>query len=156
MPDMIAIGQGLAAVKTLSDIAKTAFGLRDSAKLLEAQVEFNRQLLSVQTALATAQQEQTELAQTIRDLEKKIADLEAWETEKQRYQLVQLTSGSFAYAFKSEEQGSEPVHHICARCYEHRQKSILQKMPTNLAGMHMRVPLKYQCPDCKSEFVAAG
>ena len=46
MPDLIYIGQGLNAVKALTDIAKTMVGLRDSAKLLETTVEFNQQFLS--------------------------------------------------------------------------------------------------------------
>ena len=52
MPDLIAIGQGLNAAKALMDIAKTIVGLRDSGKRLEATVEFNQQLFSVQKSLA--------------------------------------------------------------------------------------------------------
>jgi hypothetical protein len=75
MPDLIAIGQGLNAAKALMDIAKTIVGLRDSGKLLEATVEFNQRLLSVQKALLDAQAEQAALVQTIGDLEKEIAPL---------------------------------------------------------------------------------
>jgi len=46
-------------------MGKTMLGLRDSAKVLEATVEFNQQLLSVQRALLDAQAEQTTLIQTI-------------------------------------------------------------------------------------------
>jgi hypothetical protein len=67
MPDLIAIGQGLNAVKALMDIGKTLVGLRDSAKLLEAKVEFSHQLFAVQKALLEAQAEQATLVQTIRE-----------------------------------------------------------------------------------------
>ena len=154
MPDLIAISQGLAAVKTLSDITKTAFGLRDSAKLLEAQVEFNRQLAAVQTALATAQNEQSTLTQTIRDLEKKIADFETWEADKQEYQMQNLPSGTIVYVLKPDAQTSKPAHYICTKCYEHRNRSILQIIPTSIASGTLAIPRKYRCPECKSEFVA--
>jgi len=87
MPDLIAIGQGLHAVKALTDMGKTMLGLRDSAKVLEATVEFNQQLLSVQRALLDAQAEQTTLIQTIGALEKEVAGLTAWNAEKEKYEL---------------------------------------------------------------------
>jgi hypothetical protein len=69
MPDLIAISQGLNAVKAATEIVKTIAGLRDSAKLLENTVELNQKILSVQTALADAQAEQATLLQTIRERE---------------------------------------------------------------------------------------
>jgi len=64
MVDLIAISQGLNALKGTSDLIKTIVGLRDSAKLLETTVELNQQILSVQKALADAQTEQATLVET--------------------------------------------------------------------------------------------
>ena len=68
MADLIAISQGLNALNAATQIAKAMLGLRDSAKLLENTVKLNSEILSVQTALANAQEEQTALVQTISDL----------------------------------------------------------------------------------------
>jgi cell division protein FtsB len=153
MPDLIAIGQSLTALKTLSDIAQTAFGLRDSAKLLEAQVEFNRQILAVQSTLAEAQKEQTTLTQTIRNLEEQITKFETWETDKQQYQMQALRSGAIVYALKPEAQSGKPLHYICARCYENRKRSPLQPAPRSAASIYLSIPNKYMCPECKTDFV---
>jgi hypothetical protein len=153
MPDMLAIAQGLNAVKALTDIAKTLIGLRDSAKLLEANVEFNQQILAVQQALLGAQAEQTTLIQTVREREEEIARLKTWETEKQRYKLVEVASGAFAYVVKPEAQGPEPEYLICPTCYEKGQKSVLQAnspQARRITGGDMRT-----CPVCQTTVAVA-
>jgi hypothetical protein len=130
MPDLIAIGQGLNAVKALTDLAKTMMGLRDSAKLLDTTVEFQQQILSVQKALLDAQAEQATLIERIRNLEEESANLKAWEAEKQRYELKEVAPRGFAYVLKPTAGGSEPVHWICAACYQKRQKSPRMSIPT--------------------------
>jgi hypothetical protein len=149
MPDLIAIGQGLNAVKALTDIAKTIVGLRDSAKLLETTVEFQQQLLSIQKALLDAQTEQATLIQTIRDLEEEVARFKTWETEKQRYELKDLGSGALARMIKSDAQGTEPFHAICANCYERGEKRYLQD-----TGDLSRMPyMVWGCLNCGSKIV---
>jgi hypothetical protein len=146
MPDLIAIGQGLNAVKALTDIAKTIVGLRDSAKLLETTVEFQQQLLSIQKALLDAQTEQATLTQTIRDLEKEVASFEAWDAEKQKYELKTVYLGAFAYMLKPEARGGQPPHWLCTQCYQNRKPSIMQALAT-VGGW-----LIYKCPECSNTF----
>jgi hypothetical protein len=110
MPDLIAISQGLNAVKAATEIVKTIAGLRDSANLLENTVELNQKILSVQTALADAQSEQASLIQRIGELEKEVTALKSWEAEKQRYELKRYDSGSLFYTLKEAEARGEPVH----------------------------------------------
>ncbi len=76
--------------------------------------------------LESANDERAALVDKIRQLEEKVASLEAWNTEKQRYQLVDIGEGTFAFALKQSMSGGEPPHYICANCYEHSEKSILQ------------------------------
>jgi septal ring factor EnvC (AmiA/AmiB activator) len=147
MPDLIAISQGLNAVKAATEIVKTIAGLRDSAKLLENTVELNQKILSVQTALADAQAEQTTLIQTIRQLEEEIARLKAWDAEKERYELQRFDPGVFVYVLKPEAARGEPIHKLCAACYQNGKKSILQV--TTEIRARRRV---HQCPDCKTDF----
>jgi len=142
---MLAIAQGLNAVKALTDIAKTMLGLRDSAKLLETNVEFNQQILSVQKALLDAQAEQTDLIKTIRDREEEIARLKAWDTEKNTYDLKNIGRAYFAYMLKHGARAGAPPHLVCAHCYKQRQISILQYAASteNRRGGLM-------CPACKN------
>jgi hypothetical protein len=148
MPDLIAISQGLNAIKATTEIVKTIIGLRDSAKLLEQAVELNQKILSVQAALVAAQQEQTTLVETIREREEEIVRLKNWETEKQRYEMRDISgSGAIAYLIKPENQGTEPVHCLCANCYQNAKKSILQ----NTIKMNPPYGRIWACPNCKSE-----
>jgi hypothetical protein len=153
MVDLIAIGQGLNALKGASDLIKIIVGLRDSAKLLETTVDLNQQILSAQKALADAQTEQATLVETIRQREEEIARLKTWETEKQRYRLIEVAPGALAYVVKPQAQGSEPEHLICPTCYERAQKSVLQaKSPTEQrqSGGDIRT-----CPVCKTAVAVA-
>jgi hypothetical protein len=147
MPDLIAISQGLGALKAATEIVKTIVGLRDSSKILENTVELNTKILSAQQALADAQAEQTTLIETIRQLEEEIARLKAWnDGEKQKYELKSLGGGSIAYALKEEAKGTEPMHWICAQCYDDGKRSILQR--TGNVGAGRLIP--YRCNRCQS------
>jgi Zn finger protein HypA/HybF involved in hydrogenase expression len=149
MPDLIAISQGFNAIKAMTEIMKTMIGLRDSAKLLENTVKLNSEILSVQTALANAQAEQTTLVQTVSQLEKEIARLKTWEAEKKRYQLKDVALAVFAYEAKATALDGEPLHWICAKCYQHRVISILQRRQDHhpLEGQKT----KAHCPECKTD-----
>jgi hypothetical protein len=150
MPDLLAIAQGLNALKATTDIIKAMVGLRDAAQILEKTVDLNQKILAAQTALADAQMEQTALIQTIRDREEEIARLKAWETEKQRYELkdVAMGSGSFAYIIKPTAQGGEPLHCLCAYCYENGKKRVMQTTGRLLHGRRL-----WSCPDCKNDII---
>ncbi len=52
--------------------------------------------------------------------------MENWAAEKQRYKLQELESGAFVYRLQEEKQNSEPIHDLCAQCYQQSIKSILQ------------------------------
>jgi hypothetical protein len=145
MPDLLAIAQGLNAVKATTDIIKAMVGLRDASQILEKTVELNQKILTVQTALADAQAEQTTLVQTIRDLKEEFTRLKAWEAEKQNYELKQIGRGAFAYGLKPEAQGTEPPHWICAQCYDDGKRSILQRAGQTIPA--------YKCNRCGSAII---
>lgn len=68
-------------------------------------------------------------------LEEEVTRMEAWNTEKERYELNQLGDGLFTYILKEEEGAPEPTHQLCANCYNiHNKKSILL-METRNPGM---------------------
>jgi hypothetical protein len=150
MPDLIAISQGLGALKAATEIIKTIVGLRDSAKILENTVELNTKILSAQQALADAQTEQTTLVQTIRQLEEEIARLKTWnDSEKQKYELKAIGGGSHAYALKESARGTEPEHWVCTQCYDDGKRSILQRMGLPHSGLS-----QYKCNRCQLTLMA--
>lgn len=142
MPDLIAIGQGLSALKTLTDIGKTMVGLRDSAKLAETSFEFNHQLFSIQKSLMEAQQEQATMIKTICELEEENTRLKAWDGDAKSYELKAVASGVLAYMLKPDARGSEPPHWLCAQCFGDKKKSLLQ-LASGIGSMWA-----YKCPGC--------
>lgn len=148
MPDLTAIGQGLSALKAASDLVKILVGLRDSSKLQENTVELNSKILAVQSALADAQLEQTALVQTIARLEKELARYETWDAEKKRYKLTEVVPGALVYVLQPESATGEPIHWICASCYQQGKKSILQGFNSATFGW------SHTCPSCKLEIRA--
>ena len=118
MVDLGSISAGLASLKAAKDIAETLVNLRDTAKFQSAVVELQGKILAAQT-------DQFSLLERIRDLETKMAKLEAWETEKKRYKLTDYGGATFAYALKPDAADGEPTHRLCATCYSNGHKSIL-------------------------------
>jgi hypothetical protein len=74
--------------------------------------------------------------------------LEAWDAEKQRYALTELSRGAFAYLVKPEARGTEPLHCLCAACYQNGKKAILQFLIDQFGTAH------FTCPACRTEFQA--
>ena len=150
MPDMTAIAQALGAFKAMKDIAEATIGLRDAAAFRERQIEFQGKIIDAQNALTALQEERTALIEAVRQREEEIASLKAWETEKQRYELKDLASrsGAFAYMIKLAMQSGEPLHCLCAVCYEHGKKSLLQA--TSRLGAGNRI---WTCPVCKTDIL---
>jgi hypothetical protein len=153
MVDISAIAGALSALKAANDIAQAMIGLRDAAAFQTKLIEFQSKIIEANNSAFAAQEERAALLQQISDLEKQVASFKAWETEKQRYELKD-SGGTFTYVLKPDAQGSEPSHKICAACYQHSKKSILQIVPGNNVRTAMGIRTIYRCPECKSEFAA--
>lgn len=131
---------GIGAFGSMMDIVKT---LKD----MDSAVARNAAVIELQDKIFAAQVAQSSLLERIGELERKIAGFEKWEAEKQRYELVALYDGALAYVVKEVMQGTEPVHYICATCYQTDQKSVLQGTTWHL-GEH-----SLECPVCKTKVV---
>lgn len=129
---------GLGAFKTMLDMAK---GLKD---INDATVR-NGAVIELQEKIFAAQQAQAALIQLVRDLEEKVAGFEKWNAEENRYQLTDYGGRTFAYELKVAMSNGEPPHRICAQCFQHKQKSILQFQGNTRGQDH------YQCPACNKE-----
>jgi hypothetical protein len=110
---------GMTAVKTAFDIAR---GLKD----IDDATRRNAAVIELQQKILDAQSEQAELVDLVRKLKARVAQLEAWDADKERYTLTDLGRGHFAYALKDSMANGEPPHYLCAQCYNGKIKSILQ------------------------------
>jgi hypothetical protein len=147
------ISGALGALQSASNIIKTLAGLRSESERSAKLIELQSQIMAAQTSAIQANTSQTALVDRVRQLEAEIARLETWSTEKQRYELKAVSAGSFAYALKANEQGSEPSHYICQTCYEKGKKCILQLKPSSFHAQQMGVPTSFLCPECKAEVI---
>ncbi len=129
---------GISALKTAFDIAK---GLKD----IDDATRRNAAVIELQEKILTAQAAQSELVETVGELKKRVAELEAWEADKKRYELKEIAPGVFAYLLKETMANGEPAHQLCAACYQHNKKSILQRRDK---GMNLLL----HCPECSAEF----
>jgi hypothetical protein len=134
---------GIGAIKTAFDIAR---GLKD---INDATIR-NAAVIELQEKLLTAQSTQSALLDRIGDLEKEVVDLKAWDGEKQRYKLTEVSADVLAYTMRPGMENGEPFHMLCANCYEHGRKSILQA--TQELRARRRV---HKCHSCKADYEMA-
>ncbi|HSQ96835.1 MAG TPA: hypothetical protein VLM18_12190 [Croceibacterium sp.] len=142
------ISGAVGGLKAALDIAKGLNATAGAVALNDAKIALQSAILDAQGALITAQEAQTANLKRIDHLEAEIVQLKTWDREKQRYELREISRGVFTYVLKTEVQGGEPVHCICASCYQHGQRSILQSD----GGMWGVATLT--CPKCKADIKA--
>ena len=151
MNELEAAGAALTSLKTAFDIAKTMVGLRDSNLVREKALELNGAILEAQERALASNSAQSALVKRIDDLETEIARMKAWDGEKDRYHLNKHTGGILVYSVKPGMEAGEPEHHLCANCFQHREKSILQSEIRNPGRV-----LYFYCMRCKTDLVALG
>lgn len=147
----LAIGAAISGLKTAAEIAGGFVKLRDEAMIQAKVIELQSVILTAQGNALTAQGEQFSLLDAKRELEAKIAELEAWEREKKRYELKDVGNGCFAYVLKLDAAGTEPPHSICANCYQQGRKSILHRFHISIGHA-----VALQCHACGSEMIVEG
>ncbi len=133
-------------LKTAGETAQKLISLRDTAKFGDAVIELQAQIMTAQQGALVAHQREAAMAEEIRNLKTRMAELEAWDAEKQRYELTDFGSGTFAYLLKPDMSSGEPEHRLCAACYQKGQKSILQFRYQTATRQD-----KYACPACKTD-----
>ena len=129
---------GLGLFKSMFDAAKGLKDINDTAIRNAAVIELQEKILA-------AREQQSALAERVRELEEEVARSKAWDTEKQRYSLVQFAPGAVAYVLKKSEARSEPGHALCANCYERGVKSILQSNGDPYIDDHA-----FECSSCNT------
>ncbi len=135
---------GLGLFKSMFDAAKGLKDINDAAIRNTAVIELQEKILA-------AREQQSALAERVRELEEEVARSKTWDTEKQRYSLTQCAPGAFAFVVKRAEARGEPGHALCATCYERGVKSILQTNGELMIARHAWV-----CPSCRAEVRTHG
>lgn len=132
------------AIGLVGDIAKTAKSLsaaREEFKVNEVAIHLQGIVLDLQSEIMMMQSNYQEVLRSREDLEKKLAEHEGWEKDRQKYELKFVGNATFVYALKLEHELCQQKHWLCTNCYERRQKSILQRVEKGMPGM--------ECPNCK-------
>ena len=132
--------------------AKAAYEIAKGISALKTEVERNQAvskvlevLLSVQNDALSMQEKQSLLLTEVDNLKKKISEFEKWSEIERQYELKEIASGVFVYTYKQSDVNREPMHWLCAKCYNERKKSILQRTRHVIAGIF------YICHTCNSE-----
>jgi hypothetical protein len=123
-------------------------GLRDAEVFRIKSIELQGVVLDAFEKAIEAREAYGAQAERIRALETELADLKAWGAEKLRYEMKEVCLGATAYVLKADARGSEPIHWLCARCYQDGKKSLLQrgdKYSDNAGRMK-----GWECPVCKT------
>jgi hypothetical protein len=110
---------GLGALKSAFDMAK---GLKD----INDTVVRNGAIIELKENILAAQQAQAALTLQISNLEKEVAELKAWDAEKQNYKLGEVANGIVVYVPNDVVEPAKASHKLCANCFEDGKKSHLQ------------------------------
>ncbi len=128
------------SAKMIREFISASNSLSNKMELLAAVTE-------IQEKLFESQQQQMSFFKQLQTLEQEIKDIKHWKIEADRYALTELSPGVFVYRVREEMRGSEPIHMLCANCFQSSKKSILQcKYETS----HGKV---YVCHSCNAEIV---
>lgn len=150
--DFSSIQGAIAGLQTAGNMAKALVDIHDASVVKAKVSELQSAILAAQSSALSAHSEQFALLERVRDLETQIKEMEAWAGEKKRYQLTEVgQKGAFVYALKEGDDSTEPPHKICANCYNHGQKSVLQE--------EIRVPgMAYVlvCHNCDADIYTSG
>lgn len=132
------IGQALKGAKALHELKVDADVDARVSALVANLGDLAGKFLEAQTAHIASQEK-------AQQLEKRLRELDQFETERQRYALKEVAPGAFAYELRAECQGEEPIHRLCAACCAKKVKQILQ------FARYERTFAVHACPDCGAE-----
>ena len=151
MVDMAAVTGLATSIRAAVEITKAMKDIHDANVIQTKTFELTREILAAQSYAMEAVAAQSALLDRVRQLEEEKSKLEAWDTEKQRYELKKIQTGVTVYALKQGMENGEEPHYICTNCYQHGHKSILQREQLEVGRVIVHV-----CHECGSEFIEFG
>lgn len=142
--DLTLLQGALSSLKIAGDIAKGFLDMKNTSEVAGKVAQLQSAILDAQSSLFQSHAAQSSLIDEVRDLKEEIVRLKTWETEKQRYKMVEAWTSAVTYALKESMKCGEPPHYICASCYQVGRKSILN--PKHDAANFV----SFACPSCKA------
>jgi hypothetical protein len=142
MDDISAICQLITSLRSAVEITKAIMDIGNSNTLQTKILDLTKEIMSAQSCALATQSAQLELSQSKRGLEDELAKLRAWNMEKYRYELQTVGSGAVAYVLKQSMRGTEPIHWICANCFQIGKKRFLNESHSDLHFVY------YKCQEC--------
>jgi hypothetical protein len=144
MDDISAIDGLTTSLRAAAEITKAMKDVSDAsdASVIRTIYELTREIMSAHSCALAVQSEQLELLQSKRELDEEVARLKAWNTEKYRYELRSVGPGANAYVLKESMRGSEPIHWICANCFQDGKKRFLSENHSDLHHVY------HKCHEC--------
>ena len=144
--DFTSVSAAVTSANTLINIAKTMFDVAKQKGFTEHISKFQDELITLQSKLLAAQQEQSELIQIKNKIEKKLIEYENWKNIKSQYELKELAPQVYVYSMKKDIKNTEPMHWLCCKCFDiNHKKSILQYFDT-VEGYRI-----HKCFECKND-----
>ena len=147
--DIPTISAAMSSIKALYDLSKAALGARDEVEFEANRAEFLGKINEALTFASAAKEENAELQDRLRALKAELASLIDLKAEMSKYELQPINRlhnpNLLAYQLKSEHQGKEAFHILCANCFKKNELSVLQMI---VAGPYLD---KYACGRCGQE-----
>jgi hypothetical protein len=135
------IVSAIESAKTLRELLKAASSLSNYNELVAAVSEVNARLMDSTAVALASQEKQSELAQQVRELQEEVRKLTDWEPLARNYALKEVAAGVFSYVYTSSTPMQQPKHWACAKCFQDRKLSVLQR----------QLPPTYLCQSCGSK-----
>ena len=140
-------------LKVTTGIIQGIYALKSETEKNQAVIDIQRNVLEAQRALTEAEGIHAADLMRIKDLEQEIVGLKDWSAERERYELVGIRGGGFAFMPKEGMEGGKPAHWLCANCFEQGRKSFMQSKGQPRQGSGEEV---YGCDLCKGSFTVMG
>jgi hypothetical protein len=112
------ISAAVTSLNATMQIAKAMVGLRDAEAFRSKSIEMQQTILDALGNGIAAREAYSAQLDEIRTLKAEVADLKAWNTEKQNYELKKAGDAAVAYMLKPEARGTKPPHWLCPNCFE--------------------------------------
>jgi hypothetical protein len=138
---------GIAGLKTVADLSTLLLKMNVDSAVTQKAIEANAAVINAQNLMLELQTKYQDLLSQKDALEKRLLQIENWQSEAEKYSLTEIAPGVLAYALKQKHAEGVPSHWLCAHCYGKHQKSILQRGKQTEAGTY------YGCTNCRTEIV---
>ena len=140
------IAIGITSLRAALDITKAMISLRDAEAFRTRAIELQGVIAEALGQVIEAREAHAEQIDRVRTLEAEVANLKAWDAEKQNYELKSIGQGVVAYVLKPDARGAKPPHWLCPNCFHQGKKFVFQ----NAGKMVMR-RLIFDCVGCRTE-----